>query len=1356
VVGFIPPEGEPSVQSEFKLIVNADHPNLTAEFRLVDGHGSQLAFRQTDFRTFSVSRRQALFDLRSYLHYYVEEGKEAASVAEIGVCIAEDVLGEEVFLKLWESTGQRTLRIQLPCATDEGNHLAAALGRVPWETARPTVDRPTLAERNLLIRIVHDMPAPATQPLVLNEEECLRVLFVFAEARGSRPLAVRRERLELLRLFEKEIYPQRRIIAHFLTHGVTRERLRAQIQENGGYHLVHWSGHGHLNRLELAKPGGAQDSLSGNDLLALFIHAGGFIPRLCFLSACHSGDILRVKDWNDFFAVAQGKEPGIKGTEASEPKDIALDAQPGYTGTAHALLQGGVPCVVAMRYAVGDDYARELGIEFYRALLAHQQPKIVSAALTMARQALLNPKIHNPTFYAACDHATPVLFGDDDHGLRVHSGRSPALDTHNPRLHRIVELDTASHTNFVGRTWELAGLGADFIGSSRGAEVKPVAVITGLGGMGKTALAAEALALWESCFEWVLIYQAKPNALAFEATLRDIHMKLYAELGHYHEHVKARPADAIYRTGETGFTGQDRLERLTRNLIRALREESILLVIDNFEANLKSRPEANCTPAFEPLWSCKDPTWDRCLALFVAELIESPSRVLVTCRRPLAALNGTASHRVMLGPLSAGEAALYLREHKGLSKMVFSGDTAEQALAERLLNASRFHPLLMDRLARLAAGGPQLRPQLMLAIETLEHGHNYALLPDLFTTSPGDAKELAYLEEALATSLDQLIQNVGPDARRLLWMIGIAHEPVTLVLLKAAWSGDTLEQESLRELKRLLDVLPELPREQQEKLGAMPPEMRARIESMPPDAPTRQDPAPLLRHMVAVGLAIEQRAGSHDNNPELTCHDLVRERILTWMNDHPQDRADLTGDGVRLAYAERLEFDFNIRLHRNMSAAVQSGCRALVYYVEAGAYDRLCGLANRVVTSAGETRLVQELIPYLEAAANSAPRGRPRWCSFGALADALKQLGYADASLPFYEQAATQARIAAEDADQNDLHAWSDLAVITANWANALVMKGSLNEARERRIESAEYERRAGSPAVYVIGHELEALRIDMLQGQVAETLPQVEARLAQLEGWWQQHCSGQKLPAAGEPEFLARVLLTALNIAERAYSALEDWDTALRHIDARLGIERRLGRPAEDTAVSRLNRAIILTGLGRRGEAKAELEECLAVFRNHPANKLKVLGSLAILFSKEGDLPQAISLQRRALALSEQLPDPDDRATSHNNLAEYLKLIGSPSDLAEASFHQMAALVYRLVSGLGQHLQDSRYNYATDLSNGEAAPMELAVPRLADLLADPVFHPLKEWLHQSETDLAEVQAAVDQFLNEARGQARR
>ena len=894
------------MRSNFDLIITADHPNRTAEFRLLDWPARFAnclpADRVQDHRGFSPARIVRSAKLSASLRRGGKAGGERRG--DRRVHRGAGARGRNIPQAMGVGVATHAC-IQLPGATKEENHLAAALARVPWEIARPSANWPTLAERNLLLRVVHDMAVPATQPLDLGEDECLRVLFVFAEARGSRPLAFRRERQELRRLFETEIYPNRRLVADFLTHGVTRERLKAQIADRGGYHIVHWSGHGHLNLLELAKPGGARDLLSGGALLDLFVAAGGFIPRLFFLSACHSGDVLRVKDWNDFLAIAQGKELDMRNAVTLQAKDIPLDEQPGYTGTAHALLAGGVPSVVAMRYAVGDDYARELAVEFYRALLAHTDPKNAAAALTMARKSLLDPRKHNPASFAICDHATPVLYGEEQPGLILRKGRSSGFDTRNPRLHEIPELTPAGHAHFVGRTWELAGLGAEFIGSRAGTEVKPVAVITGLGGMGKTALTAEALALWESRFEWVLLYQAKPNALRMDATLRDIHAKLYAELGRYHEYVQARPADAIYRAADAEFTGLGRLERLTRNFVRASRDEAILLVLDNFESNLKPQPEAGSTVAGEPRWACQDPAWDACLAFLATELPGTPSRVLITSRRPLAALGTTACHRVLLGPLPAGEAALYLREHAGLRKMIVSGDEKEIQLAKRLLGASRFHPLLMDRLARLATGGASLRSQLMQALDALEKSHDYMQLPGLFATEPGGAKELAYLSDALATSLDQLIDDAGPDARRLLWMIAVANDPVTLDLLRGVWSGESFNNESARRIKEMLAMLPQLPPELQEKLKAMPSDMRAGLNALPP-VPARPDLTPLLRSLVAVGMVTEDRTGPDVDNPNLTCHELVREQICAWMHLRPQDRADLTENAIRLAYAERL------------------------------------------------------------------------------------------------------------------------------------------------------------------------------------------------------------------------------------------------------------------------------------------------------------------------------------------------------------------------------------------------------------------------------------------------------------------
>ena len=88
---------------------------------------------------------------------------------------------------------------------------------------------------------------------------------------------------------------------------------------------------------------------------------------------------------------------------------------------------------------------------------------------------------------------------------------------------------------------------------------------------------------------------------------------------------------------------------------------------------------------------------------------------------------------------------------------------------------------------------------------------------------------------------------------------------------------------------------------------------------------------------------------------------------------------------------------------------------------------------------------------------------------------------------------------------------------------------------------------------------------------------------------------------------------------------------------------------------------------------------------------------------------------------------------------------------MAESPRHQLAALVYRLVSGLGQGLQTSLRNYGIDFRRADAAGAPLTVPRVAELLADPAFRPLDDWLRQRQVKIAELQAAVDQFLDQAR-----
>ncbi len=100
---------------------------------------------------------------------------------------------------------------------------------------------------------------------------------------------------------------------------------------------------------------GGKHFITGKDLVALFEEAGGFIPQMVFLSACHSGSFIDVKSWEDLRALLTGQKPDAKKTDGEGPfLGKILEEEAGYAGTALNLLRSGVPQVAAMRYEVGD------------------------------------------------------------------------------------------------------------------------------------------------------------------------------------------------------------------------------------------------------------------------------------------------------------------------------------------------------------------------------------------------------------------------------------------------------------------------------------------------------------------------------------------------------------------------------------------------------------------------------------------------------------------------------------------------------------------------------------------------------------------------------------------------------------------------------------------------------------------------------------------------------------------------------------------------------------------------------------------------------------------------------------------
>jgi hypothetical protein len=733
--------------------------------RLSDEHGRHLGASQVRLDDHPAPMWEGLFDARGYVRRFEGglrlEGKAGPAtagdlLARLGVFLGQHVLGGAITGALAAGIGQRTLLVRLPDLS--ADPLAAALARVPWELAWPSKNGAPeggpLFRRNVVVRAVPAGTPPSSRQVAvpLGADEALRVLLVYAHAPGSRPLAARLERERIVELFFAEVLPKRRVTVDWLCHGVTRERLRERVQSAGGYHVVHWSGHGRHDALELAgsaASGGARDWLRGAELVELFAAAGGFIPHLVFLSACHSGSALGVKDWARL--VAWLRDPG-RGDVGEQRAGGAEGA--GFSGAALELVKAGVPQVAAMRYEVTDAYARDLAVRFYRGLLGQQKLHAADAALSMARSDLAPAAEAGRDGYEAADMVTPLLFGAEAVRFEPAMKRSPQLDRARPQPQPLLRgggRDLDAPEGFVGREEELSRLSA-VLDAPEG----PVAaVVLGQAGIGKSALAAEAIHLWHGRFDAVLAFQAKAGGLDLEELYRQVDARLFVVSPAYRARREANALSAVFL--EVGAIPDGRDEILRENLIDVMLGTRVLFVIDHLEENLAAIPG-------EAGFASADPAWDRLLQALVERLVGSGPRVLVTSRKPVAALASSGGAiAIDLGPLPPAAAALFLETSEPLRALLFGdvgagASSASQAspaaadgqdLAHRVLQASRGHPLILKRLGDLAKQGGSALSAELDRLTALGAGD----LPDLFAgpgTDEERRKEQSYFEEAVA------------------------------------------------------------------------------------------------------------------------------------------------------------------------------------------------------------------------------------------------------------------------------------------------------------------------------------------------------------------------------------------------------------------------------------------------------------------------------------------------------------------------------------------------------------------------------------------------------------------------------
>ncbi len=284
----------------------------------------------------------------------------------------------------------------------------------------------------------------------------------------------------------------------------------------------------------------------------------------------------------------------------------------------------------------------------------------------------------------------------------------------------------------------------------------------------------------------------------------------------------------------------------------------------------------------------------------------------MTSRHRLAALAAPENALWLpLGPLPMAEAVLFLQGNEALRRLAF-GDEEGRKLALRLLEVSRGHPLILTRLGALASD----REALAQALDALDT-QGLDRLPDVFAPHLSQAerdRERKYLEDVAVGAVDLLLHRASPAARRLLWVVTLAAEPVAAELIQGVWSGKSQEEEQLDQLRALLAMAEQLPEELRKALPEIPPELQAAL-AQPGEAAAVPPAGPLLAELTGAGLLSVEETGVYG------FHELVRERTAAWMATHPEEKGGRTEDQVWIAYGERYAAAFQaLRMSRREKA----------------------------------------------------------------------------------------------------------------------------------------------------------------------------------------------------------------------------------------------------------------------------------------------------------------------------------------------------------------------------------------------------------------------------------------------------
>jgi tetratricopeptide (TPR) repeat protein len=668
-------------------------------------------------------------------------------------------------------------------------------------------------------------------------------------------------------------------------------------------------------------------------------------------------------------------------------------------------------------------------------------------------------------------------------------------------------------------------------------------------------------------------------------------------------------------------TSRAALERFLPRLSQLLEERAVLVVLDNLESLLTE----------QGAW--RDPAWGLLVEALVAHSGES--RVILTSRVRPQGLDG----RVLVKPihaLSLDEALLLARELPNLSRLLderegFGGlgrgepALSGVALVRRVLEVVQGHPKLLELADAQASDLAALRQQLDQVAQAL----------------PGQARlGVFFARGETGLGAEQFLRVLGGWTRRVVGGLPAGAQTMLWVLC-ALEAADRLEP----------------------ILEATWPRVWARLghQDQPPP------PAATMGLLEAHALVEAVPAGDQE------VEGLVRYRVHPGVAEAARAQAD---PGVQAAVDAELAAFWQAVFWQAMraeggeagQAVVHAGGAAVPYLLRCRDWATAARLLEEALRRDRSPAVVQTLLPLLRQLAQATLGTDQELLNAGRLGRMVSWVDPVEGERQLRE-------VLAQAVAQDD---YDTATGIATDLVNLLRDTGRLRQALALVDQMEGFTRQAGLGRWTQLSDHGQRLQLLRRLGEQEQVLVEVDQLREALTGLPETSDQDERV----EPwQVREGILQTGM------FAALElgRWQRALD-----LNGEVARSQAARDAPVlvqarTRFNDYGPLLRLGRLQEAHELLQTCRAIYQAEGAVAQlgRVLNAQADLEDKLGHREDAIGLAQIALRYNYVTGDPDDLATGHHNLANYLRRAGrNPTQVVA---HRLAAALLYYQSGAGR-----------------------------------------------------------------------